>query len=354
MRLYSFLFALTGIAAYFYWQYSQVEPTLHSKVEARTPAINPEPNTEVSTASAKVAEAALEPKRASDTLTIAGIPALAGTEIPNALHIDHEGNLIVNDNVRHFFDYFLQLLGTGEYNIEELTKLIEHHMEEQLQGEALSQAYILFDRYSAYYQDREQRLVSQDLIQQKSQFTGQYSEDSLNLIQQYYERIYELKNNYFSSQERQALFQGEEQYEHYMLQRLAIGANTLNSDEAQLQLAQIDGQLSEQFRQQRQETHALQHIDKILQQANTHYEKHQQLSESLGEEKADRLLQLEQEHQQWKIKKQQYFTLKQKIAKEYEFYSEEQVNQLMDAYMPSDLGFSEAEMKRMKILEGRL
>src|SRR5690554_7854100 len=77
-------------------------------------------------------------------------PSLAGTDIDGALQADENGQLIVNLEVRDFFDYFLSTVGevSPETAIGQIQQMARQHLPES----AAQQALALLDQYLDYKQ----------------------------------------------------------------------------------------------------------------------------------------------------------------------------------------------------------
>ncbi|MDX1561004.1 MAG: lipase chaperone, partial [Marinobacter sp.] len=76
--------------------------------------------------------------------------SLSGTEIDGALTADGNGELVINLEVRDFFDYFLSTVGevSPETAIQQIEAMARNHLPEP----ASTQALALLDEYLAYKQ----------------------------------------------------------------------------------------------------------------------------------------------------------------------------------------------------------
>lgn len=279
--------------------------------------------------------------------------ALAGTSVPGKFSVDGDGQLIVTQDAKSVFDYFLLLQGTEAYSEEDVLSLIENHLQANLSGDALNQALQLLDRYMSYRNDLENVMLGKSFLEQKESFHGQYQSEQLASVEHYYSVIDELKSNYFDQHERDVFFSEEEQYTRYMLKRLEIANQTTSDLDKQHQLADLDTRQDEAFLEQRAKSQSLTTLKKITSSTSDPYAQQYALAETFGEEKAQAIMEVEQNRSSWKEKKAQYFALRDKIQQSHSYYTQSDVNQLMDSYMATDLGFSPSEIKRMQLLEGR-
>ncbi|VUD59230.1 Lipase chaperone [Thalassocella blandensis] len=301
------------------------------------------------------ANAAEQQTLSSDTVSAApaSLPALEGTQVPGSFSIDNQGNLILTHDTKAIFDYFLLLQGTEQYSREQVLAVIEQYLTQHLPNTALDQALQLLDRYMSYRTDLEDVMLGKQFIADKQSFQGEYQSQQLASVTQYYALIDELKNDYFDPQERDIFFSEEERYTRYMLQRMAIANEESSAQDKQKQLQALDAAQDEQFLQQRAGSESLAAIKDVTRTIKDPYAQQYALAEKFGEEKAQAIVAAEQQRSHWKDKKQQYYLLKQKLSEDHPYYSHSDINQLMDSYMATDLGFSDAEIKRMQILEGR-
>ena len=137
------------------------------------------------------------------------LPAsVRGTEVDGQLEVDSWGNLVVTSQVRHLFDYFLSLI--GEEDAATSKQRIRAYLASQLQQPALDQAYALLDSYLDY-----QRQVAE----LESRFPVTETLDDLLAREQ---AVQQLRASLFDRDAHEAFFAGEEIYNNFTLERLAI------------------------------------------------------------------------------------------------------------------------------------
>ncbi|MDX1804824.1 MAG: lipase secretion chaperone [Alcanivorax sp.] len=77
------------------------------------------------------------------------LPAsLAGTRVPDGLHVDSQGNLVVSEALRDVFDYFLSTL--GEEDQATVIQRLRAYLANNLTGKAAQQAQHILDGYLAW------------------------------------------------------------------------------------------------------------------------------------------------------------------------------------------------------------
>lgn len=137
------------------------------------------------------------------------LPAsVRGTDVDGQLEVDSRGNLVVTSQVRHLFDYFLSLV--GEEDAVTSKQRIRAYLAEQLEQPALGQAHALLDSYLDY-----QRQVAE----LESRFPVTETLDDLLAREQ---AVQQLRASLFDREAHEAFFAGEELYNNFTLERLAI------------------------------------------------------------------------------------------------------------------------------------
>ena len=147
--------------------------------------------------------------------------SLRGTEVDGRLQTDADGNLLISDQLRHLFDYYLST--TGEQNHAQIVAQIQALIRDSLDEPARSQALDLFQRYLDY---------QRALVELEQDFPAAADIDSLWARQDAVER---LRADLFSPAEHQAFFAAEESYNRFTLERLSILHNPNLSDEEKAQ-----------------------------------------------------------------------------------------------------------------------
>lgn len=131
-----------------------------------------------------------------------------GTQVDGAFQVDAQGNLQITRDIVQIFDYFLSSI--GEESLTRSIQRLQAYIREQLQGAAESQALALLEQYLDY--KRELVLLEPDLPQQPS----------LDALRQREMAVQALRARLFSAEVHQVFFAGEEHYNLFTLERLAI------------------------------------------------------------------------------------------------------------------------------------
>lgn len=176
--------------------------------------------------------------------------SLSGTEIDGALTADDNGELVINLQVRDFFDYFLSTVGevSPETAIQQIETMARTHLPEP----ASAQAMALLDEYLAYKQASLQ--VMQTRLDPARAGEPAYQ---LAALGDALAQLKELRSATFSSEAHRAFFGLEEAYSEYTLATLAIQQRTDLSEQGKQALVQWHrNQLPEQLRTTEQHLHA--------------------------------------------------------------------------------------------------
>ena len=137
------------------------------------------------------------------------LPAsFAGTEVDGVFRLDVAGNLLISEDIRRIFDYFLAAV--GEEPLAASVERLQGYIANQLAEPARQQALTLLEQYLHY--KRELVLLERDLPQMAD----------LEALRQRELAVQALRARLFDSATQQAFFAREQAYNQFSLQRLAI------------------------------------------------------------------------------------------------------------------------------------
>lgn len=178
-------------------------------------------NSDVVDTSAIALEVAATPKRLDEPFA----SSLEGTEIDGQLKLDDNGNLIVDLEVKDFFDYFLNTVGevTPDVAVAEMQKLAASH----LPPSAVDKTMQLLGEYLAY-KSQAVELMAQPMLP-KEQQTKQYQIDMLEMT---FQTLKSIRRETMSEEAVTAFFAMEEAYGEYTLASIRIQTDeSLSADE---------------------------------------------------------------------------------------------------------------------------
>ncbi|PRB77437.1 lipase secretion chaperone [Pseudomonas sp. MYb185] len=215
--------------------------------------------------------------------------SLRDTAVDGMLEVDHRGNLLITDQIRHLFDYFFTTV--GEESFDSAAARIRHYLASQLRQPAQDQALDLLERYIEY---------KTELVALEEHFPVLADLDELRARE---DAVQRLRAGLFNTETHAAFFAAEEVYNSFTLERLAILHDDSLADEDKagriealrndlpeamqdLLVPQIHQELSQQTRS--------------LQEQGASPEQIQQLRLNLvGPEATGRLETLDRQRQQW-------------------------------------------------------
>lgn len=232
------------------------------------------------------------------------LPAsFGGTTVDGVFRLDANGNLLISEDIRRIFDYFLA--AAGEEPLRTSVERLGAYIAAELPANAREQALVLLNQYLDY--KRELVLLERDLPQMAN----------LDALRQREAAVQALRARIFDSETQQAFFSREEAYNQFTLQRLAILQNSQLDDAGKA--AAVD-QLRNSLPAEMQDTvlpqlqNELRQQTARLQAAGAKPEQIRQLRQQLvGAEATQRLEVLDQQRQTWKKRIAQYSTEKAAI-----------------------------------------
>lgn len=225
------------------------------------------------------------------TQSLSALPAsFSGTTVDGIFRLDADGNLLISEDIRRIFDYFLAAI--GEEPLRASVKRLRTYIAANLPANARGQALALLNQYLEY--KRELVLLERDLPQMAT----------LDAMRQREAAVQALRARIFDAQTQQAFFAREEAYNQFTLQRLAILHDSQLDDAGKA--AAVD-QLRNSLPAEMQDTvlpqlqNELRQQTSQLQAAGAKPEQIRQLRQQLvGAEATQRLEVLDQQRLTWK------------------------------------------------------
>ncbi len=170
---------------------------------ATTGANAPQANTPTTTIPSSTPATQLPPERAQATPN-----SFTGTQVDGIFRVDANGDLLISEDIRRIFDYFLS--SVGEESLARSLERLRAYIAGQLEQPAEAQALTLLDQYLTY--KRELVLLERNLPQLAN----------LEALRHREQTVQALRARLFSDDVRQAFFAREEAYNRFTLERLAI------------------------------------------------------------------------------------------------------------------------------------
>ena len=228
--------------------------------------------------------------------------SLSGTEVDGRFHLDSSGNLLITEDIRRIFDYFLST--QGEEPLTGSIQRLRGYIAEQLDAPAEGQALALLDQYLDYKRQLVQLERDMPLLA------------DLNALRQREAAVQALRARIFSADAHQAFFAIDEAYNTFTLQRMAIQRTSLDPAAKAAAIDQLRSALPDEL--QALAASQLQAELRVqvgaLQKAGGTPEQVRQLRQQLvGAEATIRLEALDQQRLQWQQRLQSYLKERSRI-----------------------------------------
>ncbi|OZG71187.1 hypothetical protein BTA51_22730 [Hahella sp. CCB-MM4] len=280
---------------------------------------------------------------------------LKGTRPPEGLVVDPQGHLLVTFEFRELMDYFTQLIGVEGVPHEMALALAQQHFRHELSEPALSEALEILDRYWQYTESVNGAQNLPEIKEAKANFDGHYAMDAVASVEKFREERSNIQQALFTPEEIDAFFADEQRYDRFMLEQIRISQSDLDDDQRKVLQANNQQTLSTEQLHARQQTQIIERYKNLVKEEQLQPGMgnwYQEVSQEMGNDVAEKLLQVEREKQNWAEKKAAYQSRKDQLLGA--GLSEQDLNQQLDMLMVADLGFSEFELRRMQAIEGRL
>lgn len=228
--------------------------------------------------------------------------SLADSPPPSALDVNAQGQLIINMKVKRLFEFYLSAM--GEDTLAECILRIRHDLSEQLSGEPLQTALDLLEGFLQY---------QNHIGDIKNEFVARYDDQTYDLA-----RVREMKSSvrqsrslFFSEQASTAFYQKEDEYDDYMLKKVAIKTDrSLTAEQRQAQYALLDSDSPEWLSMQEHQASLVSRVqaqEKSLRENGADEEEIRQLRvKNYGEQAAENLSVLDEQRAQWSDRVTQY------------------------------------------------
>lgn len=271
------------------------------------------------------------------------LPAsLEGTDVPDGLHVDQQGNLIISTQLRDVFEYFLSSL--GEEDLDTLVGRIRAYLANNLSGNARQQANNILDGYLAW----RDNLAT---IEQ----AGGVSPNELDLeaVRAQKAEVQASCGRFLDATVCETFFAQQNLRDSYAIDRFTVlQDDSLSATEKAQRLAALNASLPAPMREQindvtrQQELQAL--TQSLREEGGGSAELRTLREELVGAEAADRLEQLDQKRAQFKQRVDQWLNERESLLNNSglsEADRDEQIQRLRTQR------FSSEEVTRVETLE---
>ncbi|MCH8544399.1 MAG: hypothetical protein LAT61_12575 [Alcanivorax sp.] len=267
---------------------------------------------------------------------LGAVPAsLDGTEVDGTLRADAQGNLLIENDIRRVFDYFLATV--GEEDLDAIRSRIAAHLDAALPPAAARQAWELFERYEAYGEATEQMPGHDATIAGMTEV----------LLRQQ-----DLRQEWLGQEAADAFFGFDDAYDHHTLARMQVAQNPdLSEAERAQRLADLEANLPAPLREVRERANlpvsVSQEVAMMREQGASDYEIRAYREQSLGPAAAQRLEELDRQRIEWDQRYSGYRAQHAEIMASglSESDREREIDRLRQAM------FDESELRRVQALD---
>ena len=228
------------------------------------------------------------------------------TTINCQLRLDQTNRLIVNEQTRNCFEYFITQY--GEKDLKQIKTDFKTYIEQSYQEPARAQILDLWNRYMDY-REKLGHLAAPNI-----------DKDDAKYYQSIFTDMKNLRKQLFSNYEIEGLFGTEDTYHEYTLNRMTI-LDDKNLTEAQKaeKLKNLFNQLPEDWKENLQQLNKLEDLRKlttdIKARGGSAEEIHQMRTNLVGPEVTQRLETLDTERSDWKNKVNGYLNERDSVMK---------------------------------------
>jgi len=242
--------------------------------------------------------------------------SLNGTLLGAQLETSEDGHLILSDDIKYIFDYFLSTI--NEEDLDTILLRIDEYLNHYLEEPALNESRTILAHYvelKTSLFELEQEMGAELTNLAKEQLVGgQY----LNLLRDRLNLRNALRAEHLDPEVNEIFYQEEETYDEYTYSRLLISADrSLSPEERNLQITELQQQLPEDVQQSMRTSQIIDELKvetkKILADGGNQQQIHELRKEMFGEEAAIRFDALDNKRAQWKSRMDTYLVERKKI-----------------------------------------
>ena len=233
--------------------------------------------------------------------------SLLGSSHGAKLTMTEDGSLLINKDVRDFFEFYLAAI--DEEGLDKILLRINRDLTIQLSGDALQQANELLRNYIDY---------KISLAELEGSIAGSTAKLDITELKRRHDTINSLRDEYMGKEVAEIFFAQDEVYDNYMLSRIEVIQNKgLTADEKKRALVEIELLLPEEKRVKRAQS--TQHlrlstaVDDLRKNGASESEVYQLRSETVGSEAAGRLAKLDEKRALWQQRLDEYVTERDQI-----------------------------------------
>jgi len=233
-------------------------------------------------------------------------PSQQDTEVNCQLRLDNANRLIVNEQTRNCFEYFITQY--GEKDLKQIQHDFKTYIQQNYKQPALGQIIDLWNRY-INYREKLGDLHPPNIDKEDPQY-----------YQSIFANMKNLRKQLFSNYEIEGLFGTEDTYHEYTLNRMTVLADkSLTEAQKAQKLKDLFNQLPEDWKANLEQLNKLEDLRKltadIKARGGSAQDIHQMRMNLVGPEATQRLEALDEQRNDWKVKVNQYLDERDSIMK---------------------------------------
>ena len=222
------------------------------------------------------------------------------------LRLDNANRLIVNEQARNCFEYFITQY--GEKDLKQIKHDFKTYIQQNYKQPALGQIIDLWNRY-INYREKLGDLQPPNIDKEDPQY-----------YQSIFANMKNLRKQLFSNYEIEGLFGTEDTYHEYTLNRMTVLADkSLTEAQKAQKLKDLFNQLPEDWKANLEQLNKLEDLRKltadIKARGGSVQDIHQMRMNLVGPEATQRLEALDEQRNDWKVKVNQYLDERDSIMK---------------------------------------
>lgn len=274
--------------------------------------------------------------------SFAFVRSMQGTTRDGEITENSAGELLVDAQLRLMFEYYLA--ATGEQPLDFILKGIEAELDKKLNRHASAQAKALLSSYIRYKQALAEAEKNQP----------QVAGNSLSSIRLRLSTMQELRRQFFSAKDAQAMFGFDDAYDTDALARLEISQNpALDETQKQAQMKALDAQMSAELREAKSAPYQVIRLEESAQKLRaggaSEDEVYRMRAAATTPEAAARLAELDREELEWKNRVASYLAEKKNLEASLKGRSDEERQAALQH--SRDERFSKDQQKRLGAYE---
>lgn len=269
------------------------------------------------------------------------LPAsFVGTHPDFFWQLDNRGHLVVDNDVREIFDYFLA--GLGEETLASLLARIHAYIDHTLEGPAAEEARALLENYIAML----------NALSQWERARPPSSNQDIETMAERLQALRDMRVTYLDVAVAEAFYGEEERYDQYTLEQLAVLQNeALNDSQKADQITLLQADLPQGLRQSLQQAEQVIQLGKLtseVQASGSEEDLYQIRASLVGDDAARRLAELDRVRAQWQMRMDSWLVERDELMASGALDESDIQNQLLERRA---VHFTEQEIKRVIALE---